>query len=153
MISEVMSTNEIRVCMDVGSAEHYIAIGLASGERIQDIVLKHETREISKFFGRIEKIRQKYNLPVVFAMEGYNGHVRPIDKQILEKGYRLWGTDVYTEHKNLCIWNKSNGGLGSLYRSKHELVSVHKNGSGPHINNVALGRHGRNRKREHPEGD
>jgi DNA modification methylase len=52
---------------------------------------------------------------------------------------------VYTEIKNLCVWNKDNGGMGSLYRSKHELVFVLKNGSGSHINNVELGRHGRNR--------
>ena len=46
---------------------------------------------------------------------------------------------------NLCVWNKDNGGMGSLYRSKHELVFVLKNGSASHSNNVALGRFGRNR--------
>ncbi|MEQ8440544.1 MAG: DNA methyltransferase [Alphaproteobacteria bacterium] len=46
---------------------------------------------------------------------------------------------------NLCVWNKDNGGMGSLYRSKHELVFVLKNGSASHTNNVALGRYGRNR--------
>ena len=55
------------------------------------------------------------------------------------------GGQVYTELKNLCIWNKDNGGLGSLYRSKHELVFVFKQGTAPHINNVELGRFGRNR--------
>lgn len=55
------------------------------------------------------------------------------------------GEPVYTELKNLCIWAKTNGGMGSLYRSQHELVFVFKKGSGPHINNVELGRHGRNR--------
>ncbi len=39
----------------------------------------------------------------------------------------------------------ANGGMGSLYRSKHELVFVFKNGKSPHINNIELGRHGRNR--------
>ena len=53
--------------------------------------------------------------------------------------------EVYNELKNLCVWNKTNGGMGSLYRSKHELVFVYKNGTAPHINNVALGRHGRYR--------
>ena len=53
--------------------------------------------------------------------------------------------DVYAELKNLCVWNKDNGGMGSFYRSKHELVFVFKNGTGPHINNVELGRYGRNR--------
>src|SRR5690606_10593132 len=52
---------------------------------------------------------------------------------------------TYTDFKNLCVWNKTNGGMGSLYRSKHELVFVFKNGSAPHINNVELGKHGRYR--------
>ena len=55
------------------------------------------------------------------------------------------GRSVYNEVKNLCVWTKTNGGMGSLYRSQHELVVVFKKGSAPHINNVQLGRHGRNR--------
>jgi len=55
------------------------------------------------------------------------------------------GRRAYSELKNLCVWNKDNGGMGSLYRSKHELVFVFKNGTAPHINNVELGRHGRYR--------
>jgi len=51
----------------------------------------------------------------------------------------------YTEFKNLCVWNKTNGGMGSLYRSKHELVFVFKHGSKAHINNVELGKNGRYR--------
>ena len=47
--------------------------------------------------------------------------------------------------KNLCIWNKDNAGLGSFYRSKHELVFVFKSGNGPHINNFGLGETGRYR--------
>ena len=46
---------------------------------------------------------------------------------------------------NLCCWNKTNGGMGSLYRSKHELVAITKVGKAPHINNVQLGKHGRYR--------
>jgi len=52
---------------------------------------------------------------------------------------------IYGEMLNLCIWDKSNAGMGSLYRSKHELVFVYKVGTAPHINAVELGRHGRNR--------
>jgi hypothetical protein len=55
------------------------------------------------------------------------------------------GPTVYGDLLNLCIWNKSNGGMGSLYRSKHELVFVYRVGSAPHFNAVELGRHGRNR--------
>lgn len=55
------------------------------------------------------------------------------------------GGRVYTELKNLCVWNKTNGGMGSFYRSKHELVFVYKHGRGSHKNNVELGRFGRYR--------
>ena len=51
----------------------------------------------------------------------------------------------YAELKNICIWNKNNGGMGSLYRSKHEMIAVFKNGTAPHCNNVELGKHGRYR--------
>jgi DNA modification methylase len=49
------------------------------------------------------------------------------------------------ELKNVCVWNKSNGGMGTFYRSKHEMVFVFKAGSGPHINNFGLGERGRYR--------
>jgi DNA modification methylase len=49
------------------------------------------------------------------------------------------------EQVNLCIWVKTNGGMGALYRSRHELVFVFKNGAAAHCNNVQLGRFGRNR--------
>lgn len=55
------------------------------------------------------------------------------------------GGKAYTEFKNLCVWSKSNGGMGSLYRSQHELVFVFKYGRAPHINNIELGAHGRYR--------
>jgi DNA modification methylase len=55
------------------------------------------------------------------------------------------GNAVYTELKNLCVWAKTNAGMGSLYRSQHELVFVFKHGTAPHRNNVELGRHGRYR--------
>jgi DNA modification methylase len=55
------------------------------------------------------------------------------------------GRAVYSEHKKTCVWVKSNGGMGSLYRSQHEFVFVFKNGLAPHRNNVQLGRFGRYR--------
>jgi hypothetical protein len=55
------------------------------------------------------------------------------------------GVQVYDQLLNLCVWAKSNAGMGSLYRSGHELVFVWKTGKARHINNVALGRFGRNR--------
>ena len=55
------------------------------------------------------------------------------------------GDRVYDGLLNLCVWAKTNSGMGSLYRSQHELIYVFKAGIAPHINNVQLGRHGRNR--------
>ena len=54
------------------------------------------------------------------------------------------GAEFY-ELKNICVWVKDNGGMGSLYRSQHELVMVFKRSGGQHQNNVQLGRFGRNR--------
>ena len=55
------------------------------------------------------------------------------------------GKTAYSELKNICVWRKTNAGMGSLYRSQHEFVFVFKNGTAAHVNNVNLGVHGRNR--------
>jgi DNA modification methylase len=55
------------------------------------------------------------------------------------------GREVYGELKNLIVWAKPNAGLGALYRSQHELIPVFKHGHAPHVNNIKLGRLGRNR--------
>src|SRR5262249_7319801 len=55
------------------------------------------------------------------------------------------GKSAYGEMKNLCVWVKANWGLGTLYRSQHELIAVFKSGDGEHVNNVELGRFGRTR--------
>lgn len=51
----------------------------------------------------------------------------------------------YDELKNICVWVKDNGGMGSLYRSQHEFVFIYKKGKTPHRNNVELGKFGRYR--------
>jgi hypothetical protein len=61
-------------------------------------------------------------------------------RELLDAGHA-----VYSELKNLCVWVKDVGGMGSLYRSQHELVLVFKKGKEAHTNNVQLGRFGRNR--------
>ena len=55
------------------------------------------------------------------------------------------GHAVYDELKNVCVWAKDNAGMGALWRSQHELCFVWKKGTAGHVNNVELGRHGRNR--------
>ncbi len=55
------------------------------------------------------------------------------------------GKQVYTELKNVCVWVKDNAGMGSLYRSQHELVLLFKRGKESHRNNIQLGQFGRYR--------
>ncbi|MBI3129677.1 MAG: site-specific DNA-methyltransferase [Candidatus Tectomicrobia bacterium] len=55
------------------------------------------------------------------------------------------GRRAFSELKNLCVWNKTNGGMGTFYRSKHELVFVFKVGDAPHLNTFGLGETGRYR--------
>jgi DNA modification methylase len=55
------------------------------------------------------------------------------------------GKQTYDILLNLCVWAKDNGGMGSFYRSRHELIFVFRNGKGQHRNNVQLGQYGRNR--------
>jgi DNA modification methylase len=61
-------------------------------------------------------------------------------RELLAAGYA-----VFSELKNVCVWNKTNGGMGAFYRSKHEMVFVWKVGTAPHTNNFGLGDTGRYR--------
>ncbi|MCB1328395.1 MAG: ParB N-terminal domain-containing protein [Maritimibacter sp.] len=60
--------------------------------------------------------------------------------EILEAGGK-----AYAELKNLIVWAKDNGGMGSFYRSRHELIFAFKHGAAPHLNSFELGQHGRYR--------
>ena len=53
------------------------------------------------------------------------------------------GGEAYTELKNVCVWTKTNAGLGSFYRSRHEWVFIWKSGTAAHINNIEPGKDGR----------
>jgi DNA modification methylase len=55
------------------------------------------------------------------------------------------GQAVYDELKNLIVWAKDNGGMGTFYRSRHELIFAFKKGTAPHVNSFELGQHGRYR--------
>jgi hypothetical protein len=61
-------------------------------------------------------------------------------KELLAAGHA-----TYSELKNVCVWVQDNAGMGSLYRSQHELVFVFKHGKSAHRNNVQLGQCGRSR--------
>jgi DNA modification methylase len=55
------------------------------------------------------------------------------------------GREIYSELKNIAVWVKDNPGMGALYRSRHEFILIFKSGTRRHVNNVELGKHGRNR--------
>ena len=55
------------------------------------------------------------------------------------------GHAVYDELKNLIVWAKDNGGMGTFYRSRHKLIFAFKKGTAPHVNTFELGQHGRYR--------
>jgi DNA modification methylase len=57
----------------------------------------------------------------------------------------LAGKKAYDTLLNLCVWTKNNGGMGSFYRSQHELIFAFRKGKEPHRNNIQLGKFGRNR--------
>ena len=61
-------------------------------------------------------------------------------QELLEAGHA-----VYDELKNMIVWVKDNGGMGTFYRSRHELIFAFKNGNAPHANTFELGQHGRYR--------
>lgn len=58
---------------------------------------------------------------------------------------QLAGHAVFSQLKNLCVWAKTNAGMGTFYRSQHELILVWKVGSAPHTNTFGLGDKGRHR--------
>ncbi|MBI1308635.1 MAG: DNA methylase N-4 [Proteobacteria bacterium] len=102
---------------------------MASGEMTQE--------EFTTF------LRQACGLMAEFSADG-SLHFVCMDwrhmRELLAAGHA-----VYRELKNICVWNKDRGGMGGLYRSKHELVMLFKQGTAPHVNNVELGKHGRYR--------
>ena len=98
-----------------------------------------------------EMTREAFTQFLTAALEGMKASSQPgspafvcMDWRHLTELLAAAGS-VSLEMLNLCIWTKPNAGMGSLYRSQHELVFVFKLGSGRHRNNVQLGVYGRHR--------
>ncbi len=81
---------EIRVSVDVGSHSHNVAIGLSSGEVLEEFQISHGPEGFKHFFSCIERQQKKRGCPVAVAMEGYNGYARPLDGMVRARGYRLY---------------------------------------------------------------
>jgi transposase len=88
-VSEEKS-KELRVSVDVGYRRHSVAIGLASGEILEEFEIEHRLEGFQDFFSRIEKHNPNKGYCVAVAMEGYNGYARPLDSMVRQHGYRLY---------------------------------------------------------------
>ena len=70
------TTEEIRVCMDIGSRNHRVGIGLSNGPLLEEFDITHTPTGIDHLFERIDSYVRQHKLPVSVAMEAYNGYAR-----------------------------------------------------------------------------
>ena len=89
----------------------------------------------------IEFLKQAMNMQIKYSING-SIHYQCMDWRHVQE-ILIAAEKNYSSLKNICVWDKGTGGMGSLYRSQHEFIFVFKNGEKPHINNVELGVHGR----------
>jgi transposase len=76
--------------VDVGYRRHSVAMGLSSGEVLEEFEIDHRPEGFQEFFTRIESHQKKKRCAVAVAMEGYNGYARPLDSMVRQRGYRLY---------------------------------------------------------------
>ena len=84
---------ELRVGIDVGSRCHSVAIGLSDGRLLEEFEISHTAAGFDDFFKRVEASAQRHAVPIAIAMEGYNGHVRPLDSLVRAKGWPLFNVN------------------------------------------------------------
>jgi len=84
---------QLRVGVDVGSRCHTVAIGLSDGSLLEEFEIPHTAEGFQEFFARIEACGRRYPVPIAVAMEGYNGHVRPLDSLVRARGWRLFNVN------------------------------------------------------------
>jgi transposase len=84
-------TPQIRVGIDVGRKHHCVGISSPEGVLLEEFSIPHSRRGFDDFFRRVERHRD--GLPVAVAMEGHGGHARPLDKEIMERGYELFSVN------------------------------------------------------------
>ena len=82
---------ELYVALDIGSAKHRVAIGLAGcREPIEEFDLAHTPAGLSHFFKRVRHHEHTHSAKVYVAMEGFGGYARPLDSRVLAQGWRLY---------------------------------------------------------------
>jgi transposase len=88
-----VKTVAIRVGVDVGSKSHQVGIAGSDGQLLEEFQISHSEAGFQEFFDRIEEHRRGNGSSVSVAMEGYNGHSRPLDRHVLEQGYELYSVN------------------------------------------------------------
>jgi len=88
-----MISPQLQVAVDVGCHRHRVAVGDVGGELLEEFDVEHSVVGLADFFARIERLRLKLGWPVAVAMEGYNGWARPLDRQVLLRGWRLYNVN------------------------------------------------------------
>ncbi len=84
---------QLRVGVDVGSRCHTVAIGLTDGRLLEEFEIPHTADGFREFFTRVEACGRRHAVPIAVAMEGYNGHVRPLDSLVKARGWRLFNVN------------------------------------------------------------
>ncbi len=84
---------QLRVGVDVGSRCHSVAVGLTDGRLLEEFEIPHTAAGFQDFFARIEGHATRHPYPIAVAMEGYNGHVRPLDSLVKARGWRLFNVN------------------------------------------------------------
>jgi len=84
---------QLRVGVDVGSQCHSVAVGLTDGSLLEEFEIPHTAAGFGDFFARIEGHTKRHPYPIAVAMEGYNGHVRPLDSLVKARGWRLFNVN------------------------------------------------------------
>lgn len=83
----------LHVGIDVGGMNHRVAVGLPDGKLIDEFDVPHTHAGFNEFFERIGALQKTHRLPVVVAMEGFNGCARPLDREIQARGYPLYSVN------------------------------------------------------------
>ena len=86
-------SSQLRVGVDVGSRCHSVAVGLTDGSLLEEFEIPHSAEGFRDFFAAIEGHAKNHPYPIAVAMEGYNGHVRPLDSLVRARGWQLFNVN------------------------------------------------------------
>ena len=125
-MTAIYTPQKLEIGIDVGSLIHAIAIGDGAGNIIKEFEITHTQKGFDKFFEIINIEAYKRDATISVAMEGYNGWARPLDSQILAKGYKLYNVNNVKLARFKEIFPASAKTDSIDARKILELFSLHK---------------------------